>query len=271
MEKTEEITQDTVDFVEKKPLAFEEILRQEDYLLCDTSVTSFGRDGDWYYATVFNAKSFSGLDALALEYERRSLQSFLSLLGRENVLTVRGVSLEIERTRNMISDKIRYLKKRDVGRQKFRGNGHTKKDLLEEIRDLYHELFVASRRSQLNPQERGKYGFLKTTVIDVTEKTSAKIDTSKIYRKKRVKPKTLEDLHTDEELVASALYLATVEERKGAILTRDGDIWRVLERSLNRGSLDGIKDIVARNRVRIHYVTGENEAYTTLDTSEFIH
>ena len=91
--------------------------------------------------------------------------------------------------------------------------------------------------------------------------------------KQRNESKT-ENLHTDEQLVASALYLTAAENKSAAVITRDSDIRRILFNTLSYLTYQhtfayaGIVESVRDSRTRIYHpfeTNGFQQRYDTLN------
>src|SRR3989304_5947773 len=106
----------------EETLSFEEITEQEDYLLCDASISGLNDGRGWYYDHVYDAHSFSSLDIGALKSHSACLDAMVSLFEKPNVSTAKEASLEVKRTRGLISGNIRFLERRN-GVYKFAGAG----------------------------------------------------------------------------------------------------------------------------------------------------
>ena len=252
-------------------LTFEDILKQEEYIIWDSAVIS-SPDTNWYHKMVYDSVSFLGINLETLGKEAEFLKYFLPFLENPNVFTVLGVALEIDRTRKIVADKIKFLKERErfLGKREFEGKGEAQKELLEGIRDLFYEYYKELRKSLFIPQQKQIYHTLEEITIKVTEQTNSKIDYSRYYEK-RVKPKRDPGFHADEQTVAAALYLSSIEGKKGGILTRDSDIERILKNTLNCRFLSGISDLITNNRIKIYYPTGVGKAHCRFNTTDFVY
>ncbi len=257
-----------------QPLNFEDILSKEEYLICDTSITNYLTPHSYW---IFPARNFSSIPSDFIEKEIESMKLFLELLSSPKVLTTDGVSHEIKNARNNIGDKIHFLSLREdhhlKGDERKRNNGKSDKRIkLEEIQELYHRSYEASKILAFSPSQRQIYSFLEKIVLSVTRNTCAKIDYNLFYQPDR--PKT-EDFHTDEQLVAVALYLSSIEKKSGGVLTKDSDIKRILRNTIfylthskNQGYREMI-NLLKDNGIRIYSQTGIWEAILKFDSSWF--
>lgn len=257
---------------------FDEILRQESYVICDTSLISISSP-DWYQEWVYDARFFSEIKRDILEAEITDLKNFLEVLRNPLVFTTKGVLYELKNARDMVGDKLKFLNKQEnfverKDRRRFH-RGDNQKILLQQILDTFYESSRQSEMSVFFPGQKFQYNALERIVFEVTKHTDSKIDLDEFYPKKRAKPKKVQDFHTDEEMVASALYLSAVDSRTGCILTRDSDIRRILMNTLSYMSLsdvNGLHDIrntVKKNRIRIYYIVESKRGYIAFDTSKF--
>ena len=252
--------------------SFEKIIDKEGYLICDTSAVSQLALSS---KNVYQTKSFSDFSLDSIEGEIEKISIFLEFMENPKILLTSKVSEEIRRIRDRLGTKIHFLREN----YNLRRNGRKPCDekpieqiKLEEIHELYNELHRASRRSVFFPGQRQIYSFLEKIVLSVTRNTDAKIDYGFFYRKDD-KPRKREDPHTDEQLVATALYLSAFERRRGGILTRDSDIKRILRNTLfylNNSGQQGYVEIVhllRENPISLYHVEENKEARLIIDSS----
>jgi len=232
----------------EKIITVDNLLQELELVICDTSMVFRSNDWGWYQDSVYSKRSFSGMNPDSMAKEIGNLKYFLSLLESPNIATVPGVSAEIRRERNMVTDTIRFLNqledlvsnkfRKKLGKQGFRKR-ETGRELLEEIRDLIHQCYLQSRRISFLPKDKLKYEMLEKKVIEIAAKTGSKIDFSQDYLK-RIKPKNVEDFHTDEQLVAAAIYSFAYDDKDVGILTRDSDIRRIMRKTVSCGNLSDV-------------------------------
>ena len=206
----------------------DEILQRSDYVLLDTCVST--SDGDWYSGTFLGLNKKSEFSLGSIEKEIESARRFADFLENPNVLVTPGVSQEI------LSFVDRLKKNIDLVKIKagFRRGWLKREDLekLSEFYELQETRYYKCKESEFFPREKTEYDFLEKIVLGVTEETHAKIDYGKVYHPDRRTEKRV-DFHTDEQLVASALYLSVAEDKSCAIITRDTDIKRILFNTLS--------------------------------------
>ena len=232
-----------MDIKKTELFTFKDILKQENYVICDSSV--FSPSGpNWYWEGVYEAKNFAEIDSEYVKGEAEHLKYFTEFLANQNVYVVPGVCLELQRVRETVADKIKYLKMETKKYSKWgHHKGENKINLLQEVHDMFHESCMEAKRVSFLPKQRQEYNNLERIVMNVTEQTGAKIDFDEIYIQ-RTKPKKIEDLHTDEQTVTVALYLSVIENRKGCILTNDSDIGRILPNTLSYFFIPGIANLI---------------------------
>lgn len=262
----------------------EYVLEQEDYILCDCSLTS-EEESDWYGMEVYDAHSFSEINHDVIKDQIDYMKTFSSILKNPKTSVVEGVTLELERFSKMLGDKIKFLKERKIGKKVFRshgesfrekrnyGGGELRENLICELQEIYHDCFEHSRRISFLAEQKQRYDNLEKIVLSVTEKTKAKGDRKERRQYYRKNLQDVEDFHTDEQVVAAALYLSGIEGKEGCILTRDSDIRRILLGSLfylYDSFIDEFKEIISsveEKRIRIYFPCGEDEVICNLDTS----
>lgn len=253
---------------------FEDILNREGYVICDTSVSS-SPNSDWYWEGVYRARNFAGINSEHVKEEAEHLKYFIEFLANQNVYVATGVSSQLERARDMVADKIRYLKIEGKKERDWKHkSGENQINFLQEVHDLFHESCRETRRVSFSPRQRREYSTIEKIVMSVTEQTGAKIDLDEIYYQ-RAKPKNVEYLHADEQTVAAALYLSIIENRKGCILTRNSNIGRILTNTISyffyseNRQFNRFWGITRKNGIRIYFVSGIRQARIVFDSSDF--
>lgn len=269
------------ELAQKVSVNFDEILKHEDYVICDYSISSKEKGIGWYENSIYDINRFSELDFSSTEKEIESMKSFLSLLSNSKVLVTSGISCEIFTMVNLLRNKIKHLSLRKDP-PKHSGKRFTRdaneesigERMLNEIYNFLNESYAQSRRSEFSPAQKQVYSFLEKIVLGVAEHTGVKIDYGKVYNPNR-KPKKVEDFHTDEQLVATALYLSVFEGKSGCILTRDSDIRRILFYTqsylsyFDKTEYKEILDSIVKNRIRIYYGTEIRNAHIDYESPKF--
>jgi len=249
-------------------LTFDDILQSSGYVLLDTGVTR-SKKGNWLTKNFSDLKQRTDISLSGVEEETRSVEYFIQLLGNSNVFVTPRVSQEIFGFVDILKNLIVVLSRF----KKIRPKNWIKEadfDRLKEFYDLYETCYYKSRNSEFSPHQLQRHGFLERIVLSVSEETNAKIEYGEERRSKR-----REDLHTDEQLVASALYLSFVEGKSGAIITIDSDIKRILFNTLSYLTYPYIsvyRDVVnsaTTSGIRICYSTPDSEFQQRYNSSEF--
>ena len=258
----------------RKSFTFEDILKDGDYTICDSSITS-PLEIDWYWGGVYHARNFSQINLEYVATETHYLESFLELLSNPKVYVAPSVPSEIRTAREIVADKMRYLKKEEKKeiKKRKRGKGNNV-NTLQEVHDLFHECFNATKRVSFSPKRKKDYDILERIVMNVTEKTGAKIDLDYFYEQ-RAKPKRVGDSHADEQGVAIALYLSIFENKTGSILTGESDMERILENTISyfyhskKYDINKLWGITKQNAIKIFYFPELNKAELTFDSRHF--
>jgi len=231
-------------------LTFEDLLNEEDYIICDTGACSIPKS-DWYNEGICQARNLSGIDTSIVSREIELLSSYIEFLSNEKVYVTCGVLQEMKNLDEAIGYSRRFFDLKERRQKNRHGDfDDNSKELLETMHELAHGVYKEARRSVFQPEQKERYSHLENIVIDTTQKTGAKVDFSILYRDKKRTGR--EDTHADEQLAATALYLSSVAERKCGIITSDSDIRRILVYSLKDPRLANISDLVGKNRIRIY-------------------
>jgi len=153
-------------------LSFEEILRKEEYILVDTSVSSNREDSGWYVDGIRDVKSYSEINKGILRAQIAGMEFFSSVIENPHVYTSEGVPAEFMRGRDMIERKIKNLdylghSKKHVRRRVQNGGrrkGNAQRELMIKIGDLFYQTSCQAKESilpVLEPEQRELYSYLK--------------------------------------------------------------------------------------------------------------
>ncbi|GIU68194.1 MAG: hypothetical protein KatS3mg001_044 [Candidatus Pacearchaeota archaeon] len=215
---------------EKKFL--EDIINENDLIIFDTSsfISGFLQD---YEQRLFFVNSFHELNKNLMIEGINFLEFYLGFLQNQKTITVREVYEEMLKTREILSEKIRYLRKRDHKRKVKYHKKSEREIFFEEILELLNECCKEAKRSIVSLKQNEDYASLEKRVIEISELTHSKVSYAEFYPVKRIKPKKeKEELYTDEKIVALALYYCLFKRKNVGILTRDSDIKRITSNTL---------------------------------------
>jgi len=266
---------------QSQDIPFEEIVNNESLILIDSGLST-GKPGEaWYRIGVYEAKKYSELDADILHKWIAELRDLSNLLLRPNIRTVEKVVDEFVYTRELLREKLiklngRQMTIKKLHRDKYRiqqGCEETefKKGLLEELCFLYHEVQRVAKRTVLDHFDQNKFNLLERAVISIAEVSWAKRDFSYPYKNSFRKKEG--DSHTDEQLVAAALYLSILDGTESCILTKDSHIKRILKNAyayltcneipINKIVLEALRE----KPIRAYFVKGQGTVDLEVDTS----
>ncbi len=211
--------------------SLQNIIETEGFILLDTG--GVNRDTcSWYKDLVFGAKTFCQLDQDELEKVKISSHQFYDCIEMPNTHFVSGVVEELRYFREVIRRKLRDMNQ--TGKEMIKhkeinpnNNGYyPTKELLEGIAMKYCEIHRKARRKILKPEDKALYDYIEREVIDIATKCWSKRDYSIRYENRSIK--LTQDNHTDEQIVATAIYYSIHDNQGSAILTVDSDLARIL-------------------------------------------
>ncbi len=251
-------------------LSFDDILEREDYVICDSGIADSGIED------LYPLNHFLEIPTPLLKRQLGGVELFLQLLEDPGVITVPGVSREIKIARELLGSKLRYLladtrRLSNGNRKRLMYKCRNKIKRLKRIQELHHILYQTLKRKAFAPREKPVYNFLESVVLSVAKNSDAKIDFGNSYGHES--PRPVEDFHTDEQLVAMAIYLSCVEGKSGGILTGDSDIKRILRNTIFYLAHSGhagyreIINLVAKNPIKVYHIELPREAGISWDSS----
>ena len=225
---------------------------------------------------VYEARDFASVNSRCVREFTEYLKSLGEFFQNQKLFAAPAVSLELERARDMVADKMKYLKLREKSREdRKHHNGENKLMLLQEAHDLFHKYYMHTRRISFLPRYKEEYSLLEKIVMSVTENTEAKIDLDEFYNI-GAKPKSIEDFHADEQAVAASLYLSLAENKEGGILARDSDIRRILANTLSylhyskKSQFNDFLSQITMNKIEVYFISSFQQAKLVFDTDSFL-
>ncbi len=245
-----------------------EIIKEEGQVFLDSSLMP----GPFYY-TIRKAASFRELDLPKLQSFNRHLSETSSAWSVENTFSTPKVLDEIALMQEMIYKQLRFFERREQSEHLPRWKHEDQResltvqgrDLLSSISTAYSIILRKAILSKYSPQDKDLFVLLENKVIEVGEETSAKVK----YNNKRRSSRT--DQHTDEQLVAAALYSSVVEKNPCSIVSIDSDIQRLVVQTQvyfnERKDLWEVSKALRENPIRVYFVD-KNKIECSVDTSQ---
>lgn len=256
-----------------KIISFDKILQREKIILTDGSL---GRGSDWFKRTIYPIQLYSDIYQERMNPILEYLHKIKEWFQEDKVYTTEKVQEEYKRIVDKVDSKIKHLDKYKRSSSKVQSDG---KRILENISTLLKDNNEIMMESFHIPSKMEEFKTLEKIVLKITEFSRAKIDFSFRYEKRyryESEYKKTEDLHTDEQLFATALYLSLVERKKNCILSPDSDFKRMLNNTLYfltdssvTGS-DDIRTLLILNQIRVYFCNEFGIAQLKGDTADII-
>ena len=181
----------------------------------------------------YELRSYRQLDPNRLRHAVDAQQRLLQWIAEPNLHTVEGVHAECQQQQVLFTEKTRYWNAREKARRAHHKGGG--KDRQEEQEQLVGQLnadglrlIKALRHAILRPVYPELYRHVVDAVIGMEDQLHLKQKGGKIDYQQRRWRREYADRRTDEQLVAMGLYLSLVEGKPSAIVSRDGDIEKLL-------------------------------------------
>lgn len=212
----------------------EDILSSEDFIILGNCVGE--SDSDWYHELVYPTSFFSELDFERLSAVRTSLANHLPVISHPNVYVCPLVREEMRTIKEIVGDKLRALNQNEEHKPKSRRKKAYKRhnkgsqenqEVFEDIQQLYFDQHKAASKSLFSSRDRETFEALEKIVRNVTQNTRVK---GRLHAKYGTdfESRQGKDSHTEEQLVAVALYRCLIDASPSCIFTNDSDIFRVL-------------------------------------------
>ena len=228
MEKIEELSiiPLTQKLVKSKELSLTEILESEKLIITDNSVEMGGVNE--FTRWLYELYKPSQLNIKILREEFSNLTCLQELLTHPNVYTIKEVTEEKQKLKQILSEKINYFKKHDAHLKNTRWKKRKMKEdnsafeTLLELQKLAYQNMQISEDKELNQQmDNVKYDSLIKIVKLLSQEMSLKKDTS--FLKGLHEKDQSNDSNTDEKLVAALYYFSLYSNKSPCILTSDTD------------------------------------------------
>jgi len=227
---------------EPKEIPLEELLK-ESLILTDQSIKN---ETHWFREGVYSARLYYEMDTELLNQALESSKFAKDFFSHPNVKTVPKKLDEIAEFTELLYDKLITINNIERSRRKKTSTSYRRKKInkaTEKIKDgmenrkLFsdicfenQQLEKTARKSLIIPDDREKYTILERVVKLIDYATGAKINYSERYGEIRSEK---QDDNSDEQLVATALYLSIFDNTPVSVLSGDSDIKRLLYRTVN--------------------------------------
>ncbi|MFH1376734.1 MAG: hypothetical protein ABIH25_03795 [Candidatus Woesearchaeota archaeon] len=257
----------------------DEILEKHDIVLLDTGVTTSRNTHSWYEDHVFYAKYFSQLDSNLLSEVCENVETAKRLFLNPKIVTTEGVAYEIANHGKIAKDKLSWLRQREKLRSrkdKMRQDDYDfytalKANSLADVCFSLHKFHKDALKKIFNPDDRNKYNEIEKMVMNVVNNSGIKRESFSVYGE-------MGKFFTDEQLVASALYLSIVDNKNTAIISTDSDIPIILLKVKEYCSLENrcgckVLEKLCRNPIQPYLISKNNKvgiAVETFDNNECI-
>lgn len=258
-------------------ISLERILAQEPRILVDLSAQSMFSDVEWFHL-IRRAYDYADIPLSELEKARKMLSGFSELFSHEHVYTTENVVREMERGYEMVVNSNAVLKRRKDNSSGSRQVNHVSRGVpaiqqgMDSLIQTLRRAKSKARASIVGGIDLMGYAVIETMVTAVSEEAYSKKDYS--YRVGGHIGSRTADLHADEELVATAMYLSTLAFEQVSILTADSDIGRIVDhvvRAVIEAEVPGSFTFIGKlkaNPVRVYFVQSPGFATLSYDTRD---
>jgi len=252
------------------------VLESGEILFLDSGF--FSRGHSFFQNLLYGKERFHQLDSHGLQLLNAVLSKSVRYLSFPHTFSTPKVVQEMERTVDMLANKWFYLIRQENRNQTQRwkphgpqeGRSRYGKDLLSRACAYYREIAQRTRTSLFPVQDAETFETLERAIIQIGEKSKAKINYATGEEKARQSKRV--DLHTDEQLVAAAMYISLIEQAPCSIVSADSDIQRlVVQTQIYFGEhpdLGRVSRALIDHPVSVYFVSGEHTAECKVDTSQ---
>ncbi|MDP4012750.1 MAG: hypothetical protein Q8R00_04065 [Candidatus Nanoarchaeia archaeon] len=241
----------------------DEVLNGENFIITD----GVNVQGRWYERAVYPAGSFAKLNQEVLTMlVEQELPAALNWVSSPKIHFVqRGVD-ELQRFAGIISHKLSSLNDYEKGSNKSRTkskrikiNGPERvngKILMENLNLMYNNLLKVAKRSIYVPENEELFRTISNLVDVVADNSNAIKDYSMRHRYQDVSSRKAENLHADEQIVATAIYRSVIGEPT-AIVSGDSDIGRLLYHTVRL-----VTNLEMPNNAQFYDLFNQNPVFT---------
>ena len=275
--------------VYSEEITIDQILANEGFILTDLSAQhAFMNDGLTQRVKI----AFDYLDLQSAKFDEtlKGLAKFNRFMCSPNVYTTPKVVEEVKAWEALARRALKRLDKNKDATGRSKHVSHTSQginQIKQNVDAFYHSVRRLREsaanaligKSSANSDYRQDYVntlhyvAMEMMVIAVSDIADSKNDFEKHYK---AWAEGRYDLHTDEQLVATALCVSVVLKKPVAILTGDSDIWHITGDVLNavaRAGVPGVYTIlnaVSENPVRIYFSGKDGQIEKKADTSGLV-
>ena len=255
-----------------QPYTLDQVLGEQKRVFLDRNIYLPQGIGNWYGKIVYN-RQFHELDKDLLLEVNDSLKQEITLWYQPTTFSTEKVVEEIRIFNQILQERLDYFRRNLKRRRSKSGgipptvNGHP----FLRVCNNHATILQAATSSLYKPRNQDVFEVLEDLVISVGRETSAKIDFSKRHGNRK---RNNVDLHTDEQVVAAAIYSSVVENTPCAIVTPDSDHQRLLagvqryahKTDIHLGS-KSLSEALLEHSVQVYFVEDENKVWCRADTA----
>lgn len=244
------------------------IVEEEPVVFLDTCVIPGSLFSLFRDVNKFREVSLPGLSVLNQE-----VSELVTLWSHKNTYSTPKVLTELNKLVVKLYCQFKYLKSEEKKEYLPRWKQDDYRELksimgreeMHGVCSLYRkQLLGTAELSLYSPSDQEIFELLEHKVIEIGKENSVK----------RYSPKRngKADLHTDEQLVATALYHSLIEKSSSAIVSKDSDIQRLLVQTQicfnEHSDFWRISRALKDNPVRVYFVIGKGKVECNVDTSQ---
>jgi len=249
---------------------FRQISDERKDLFIDTGAVT-GEDSQWYRETVAPAESIFSLDPDSLSKTIGCIELFARFFrkGAVRSYVTPKVLQEIITFNEILKHRVKKIMASDINLIYVPAMLNHKRGLLKEVQESYRRLASLAARNIFPVPDRAILNHLDSKVRSIALERKSK----RKYLKNPIKTPGYCDKHTDEEVVASAIYHSVVDRRASNILATDRDLGNILNDAvgyfITSGNYAGFRDAFLKNPVCVYRFldgritqTGDSSAIT---------
>jgi len=253
-------------------------------LFLDSCVVS-REHASWYTREMYDRKGFLHLNEKPLEDVAKSV-SDISMILSENKVEVyvpQKVICEMQKFREILKKKFKLMEEHTHLAPHSNNTLRRKKGVFWQIIENYRTLQRLAEFHQFSPNHEDFDIFenIENEIVKIGIQTGAKIKT-KVYWDNSLAAKEVggnntssnqeEDLRTDEQIIASAVYNCVMRNRPGNVVTSDSDLGKLLNATVaNFSGRQDLKDSyrhLLKYPVKVYYTLANRGLDLIANSSE---
>lgn len=206
-----------------------EIVAENKTIFLDTGIMN-AHNREWFGQRIFPADHFSQLSGQVLTSIKDTMMFVVDTLTNPDIeaYTTSKVNIEFEKLKKILTQKFNELDTNPRIGPYFAGREKYRRTLFGDVLCSYKSACRHAAHKTFYPEDMSVFENLEKEVLAICKEEKVKQAQIEEYGEDK------EDIHTDEEVITSAIYNSVMNNKSSNVLTSDSHLRTLMFKSLKR-------------------------------------